>query len=215
MVDMLDFDCLTAKDISAEPFPYVIVPHFLRSDVRDAVEKDFPLIEKSGSFPLNSLSFGASFRTLIDSLSGERMRGIVEKKFGIDLSGKPVMVTVRGMCTARDGHIHTDSKSKLITMLLYMNRSWECASARLRLLRTPNDLENYAAEVPAEEGTLVVFRNGPNAWHGFAPFHGQRRVIQVNWVTGDDIVSRENARHRMSAFFKRLFAPAKAHAAQH
>ena len=29
----------------------------------------------------------------------------------------------------------------------------------------------------------MIFKNGPKAWHGFAPFHGQRRVIQVNWVT--------------------------------
>jgi len=91
------------------------------------------------------------------------------------------MATVRGQCTARDGHIHTDSDTKLVTMLLYTNRSWECASARLRLLRSTKRLDDYAAEVPAAESTLVIFRNAPNAWHGFAPFHGQRRVIQVNW----------------------------------
>jgi Rps23 Pro-64 3,4-dihydroxylase Tpa1-like proline 4-hydroxylase len=126
------------------------------------------------------------------------------------------MVTVRGRCTARDGRIHTDSETKLITMLLYTNRSWECRSARLRLLRSPDDLENYAAEVPPEESTLVIFRNGPKAWHGFAPFHGQRRVIQVNWVTDDGVVSREQTRHRVSAFFKRLISNGgRAHAAAH
>ena len=59
--------------------------------------------------------------------------------------------------------IHADSATKLVTMLLYTNRRHECARARLRLLRSPTDLDDYAAEVPAEESTLVIFRNGPNA----------------------------------------------------
>jgi len=42
------------------------------------------------------------------------------------------------------------------------------------------------------------------AWHGFEPVDGLRRVIQVNWVTDQSVVRREQARHRMSAFFKRL-----------
>jgi hypothetical protein len=127
------------------------------------------------------------------------------------------MVTVRGQCTARDGYIHTDSKTKLVTMLLYTNRPWECAAARLRLLRSATDLEDYAAEVPQEESTLVLFRNAPNAWHGFAPFHGQRRVIQVNWVSDARVVAREEARHRVSAYFKRLFGGSgdRSHAAAH
>lgn len=126
------------------------------------------------------------------------------------------MVTVRGLCAARDGYIHTDSTTKLVTLLLYTNRAWECGAARLRLLRSPTDLEDYAAEVPPEESTLVLFRNAPNAWHGFAPFHGQRRVIQVNWVSDARVVAREQGRHRVSAYFKRLFSPpGKSHAAAH
>ena len=144
------------------------------------------------------------------------MRELVERKFHIDLGERPVMVTIRGQCTARDGNIHADSATKLITMLLYTNRRHECVSARLRLLRSPTDLDDYAAEVPAEESPLVIFRNGANAWHGFAPFHGQRRVIQVNWVTDAQVVAREQTRHRVSAFFKRLVSPGtKADAASH
>jgi hypothetical protein len=212
---MLDLERLNATAVAEEPFPYAIVPGFVRSEARAGIETDFPAIARAGSFPLASLSFGPMFGKMIEQLSGEQMRVIVAKKFNLDLENKPVMVTVRGMCTARDGHIHTDSTSKLVTVLLYINRSWECASARLRLLRSRDNLEDFAAEVPAEEGTLVVFKNGPKAWHGFAPFHGQRRVIQVNWVTDESVVSREQTRHRVSAFFKRLFVPAKANAAQY
>ena len=38
------------------------------------------------------------------------------------------MVTARGQSAARDGQIHTDSRTKLITVLIYMNNSWESQS---------------------------------------------------------------------------------------
>lgn len=213
---MLDFARLDAAQVTTEPFPFTIVPGFVAAEFRDAIEGDYPRVERAGSFPLASLTYGPAFAQMVEELTGPGMRAIVARKFEIDLESRPVMTTVRGLCTARDGHIHTDSATKLITVLLYTNRSWECASARLRLLRSPNDLEDYVAEVPPDESTLVIFRNGPKAWHGFAPFHGRRRVIQVNWVTDASVVMREQARHRVSAFFKRLVSDrGKAHAAAH
>jgi hypothetical protein len=216
MESMLDFARVSAAPVAEEPFPFAIIPGAVAEEFRAPIEADYPAIARSGSFPLPTLAYGPAFAQLIEELTGTRMRGLIEQKFGIDLSGRPVMTTVRGQCTARDGNIHADSTTKLVTMLLYTNRAHECASARLRLLRSASDLDDYAAEVPAEESTLVIFRNTPNAWHGFAPFHGQRRVIQVNWVTDPAVVAREQARHRLSAFFKRLVTPAaKTHAAAH
>jgi hypothetical protein len=213
---MLDFARLDAASVTTEPFAFTIVPGFVASDFRNAIEADYPHIDRPGSFPLPSLTYGHAFAQLVNQLAGPEMRAIVARKFDIDLESRPVMVTVRGQCASRDGRIHTDSETKLITMLLYTNRSWECASARLRLLRSPDDLEDYVAEVPQEESTLVIFRNGPKAWHGFAPFHGQRRVIQVNWVMDASVVAREQTRHRVSAFFKRLISDrGRTHAAAH
>jgi SM-20-related protein len=48
----------------------------------------------------------------------------------------------------------------------------------------------------------------PHSWHGHEPSEGERRVIQLNWVTEDSVVRHEQARHRFSARLKRLFAPA-------
>ena len=78
----------------------------------------------------------------------------------------------------------------------------EPQSARLRLLRAPDDLNAVAAEVPPDEGTLLVFKNQPNAWHGFEAFEGPRKVIQLNWVTNARVVWWEQTRHKISAFFK-------------
>src|SRR5947209_15008717 len=44
---------------------------------------------------------------------------------------RPSMVTVRGRAQRKDGRIHADSKSKLITVLIYMNATWEAPGGRL------------------------------------------------------------------------------------
>lgn len=208
----VDFDALRARAAQSEPYPYVIVPEFVREDAQAGIEADFPAIEHAGSFPLASLKYGPRFSALMDALQGPQMAALVEEKLGVDLRGRPTTATVRGISKAADGKIHTDSKTKLITVLLYMNRGWESTHGRLRLLRDQNDLQNYAAEVPPDRGTLLIFKNGPTAWHGFEPFEGPRRVIQVNWVTDEGVVRRESARHRLSAFTKRLFGRSSANA---
>jgi hypothetical protein len=134
------------------------------------------------------------------------MRSAFERKFSIDLSGRPTMATVRGRCSEKDGQIHTDSTKKIITVLIYMNPNWETAGGRLRLLRSPDNLDDMILEVPPSEGTLLAFKRSENSWHGHKPFSGERRVIQFNWVTSEDVVRREQARHRFSATLKKVFA---------
>lgn len=206
MLSPVDFAALARAEPSDAPFRHLIVPGFITEAAQEGIETDYPKISHPGSFPLPSLSYGPRFETLIDTLTGTEMQRLVSQKLDIDLTNRPVTVTVRGVSRSADGEIHTDSKSKLVTLLLYMNQSWESTHGRLRLLRGPNDLDDYASEVPPDRGTLLIFKNGPRAWHGFEPFEGPRRVIQVNWVSSEAVVRRERARHRFSAFMKRLFA---------
>lgn len=200
-IDLAAFD---AAPLTREPFAYVMVPRFVRPEALDAINADYPSVTHPGSFPLPTLKYGPAFADLISAIQGPDFARSVEKKLGVDLKGRPTMVTARGVSAARDGQIHTDSRTKLITVLIYMNNAWEAKTGRLRLLRGPDDLEDMIAEVPPDEGTLLVFKNEPNAWHGFHPFEGPRRVIQLNWVTDEGVVWREQTRHRISAFFKRL-----------
>jgi hypothetical protein len=195
---------LHAAAVEHAPFPFFIVPRFVRADTLDAIRTDFPAIGHPGSFPLSTLEYGPAFAAFMDEIQGAGMAAAVSEKLGMDLTASPTMVTVRGQSRAADGKIHTDSRTKLVTALIYMNDSWESQKGRLRLVRSETDLNDVIAEVPPEQGTLLVFRNDPNAWHGFEPFAGPRRVIQLNWVTDASVVRREQARHRLSAFFKRL-----------
>ena len=200
----IDIAAFAATPLIREPFPYLMVPNFVRREAMAAINADYPPVVHPGSFPLPTLTYGPAFRVFMEAIQGPDFTRAVAEKFGLSLEGRPTMVTARGQSAARDGQIHTDSRTKLITVLIYMNNEWEAKTGRLRLLRGPNDLEDVIAEVPPDEGTLLVFRNEPNAWHGFHAFEGPRRVIQLNWVTDMGVVKREQARHRVSAFFKRL-----------
>jgi SM-20-related protein len=137
-------------------------------------------------------------------LTGPALRLAIEEKFGIDLGGRPTLVTVRGASDGKDGRIHTDSATKIITFLLYFNPVWDVAEGRLRLLRGPDDLEDYAIEVAPLAGTMLAFRRSERSFHGHRPHLGERRVLQLNWVTEPAVVRRELGRHRWSARLKAL-----------
>ncbi len=200
----LDLAAFRATPLVRTPFEYLILPGFIRSSALPAIHEDYPRVQKPGSFPLEDVTFGTAFRDLIEELRGDEMRLAFEEKFGLDLSDRPTMVTVRGRCWEKDGNIHTDALSKIITVLLYMNPAWESSGGRIRLLRSPTDLEDVIVEVPPTEGTLVAFRRRENSYHGHKQFIGERRVIQLNWVTDRGTVRREVLRHRISAWIKKI-----------
>ena len=200
----IDVEAVRSAALTRTPFPYFMVPRFVRPETIAAINADFPAVAHAGSFPLPTLSFGPAFAAFMDAIRGPEFARAVGEKLGLDLTQRPTMVTVRGQSNARDGQIHTDSVTKLVTVLIYMNGTWESPTGCLRLLRGPDDLNAVIAEVPPDEGTLLVFENKPNAWHGFEAFEGPRRVIQLNWVTNGRVVWWEQTRHKVSAFFKRL-----------
>ncbi len=200
----LDFSALAAAPLSREPFEHLILPGFVPARFAAEVGASYPAIDKPGSFALEDLPIQGALAALIEELNGEAFRAAVEDKFDLDLAGYPTLFTLRGMCGPNDGQIHTDSKTKVITVLLYLNEAWAPDGGRLRLLRSGEDLEAAASEVPPDFGTLLLFRRSENSWHGHKPFSGPRRVLQMNWVTSDRAASWNHFRHRVSAAVKRL-----------
>jgi hypothetical protein len=199
---VLDLDRLQAAPLATEPFEFVVVEHFVRESALPAILADFPRVKGAGSFPLAGLDCGAAFSGLVCALLAPALTRTVAEKFGVDLAGRPTMLTVRAWGDSRDGQIHTDSASKIITMLLYFNPVWERQEGRLRLLRGPRDLDDYACEVVPLAGTMLAFRRSARSFHGHRPFIGERRSLQLNWVIDAAVVRREQARHRWSARLK-------------
>jgi SM-20-related protein len=199
-----DFEALDRTPLHRDPFDYVVVPDFIKADRFPAVVADYPAVPGPGSHPPAELDVRGKFKELMDELLGAQFRSAIEGKFGIDLTGRPTMYTVRGFVREKDGAIHTDSTTKIITVLLYMNQRWEQDAGRLRLLRGPDNLDDYVAEVPPHGGTLLAFRRADNSWHGHKPTSGPRRAVQLNWVTSQEVVDGEQRRHQFSTRFKKL-----------
>ena len=204
---MLDYAALRATPVARDPFPHVVVPHFVPADALRAVVADLPPIDKRGSFPIDAVRLGPRAAALMRELEASELRDAIAERFGLDLADAPTMLTLRGCTNERDGYIHRDSAAKRVTILLYLNPvtdAWAQHEGCLRLLRTPDDLENYAVEVPPVNGTLLVFPNGPTTWHGHKRFTGQRYSVQLNYMTTDAKARSELRRHRFSALVKRL-----------
>jgi SM-20-related protein len=204
---VFDLESLRKTPLSRDPYEHVIVSSFVQPEALRAINEDYPAIEQGGSFPLASVTFGPGFQVMVDALESDEFRKAFEEKFQIDLAGRPTTITVRKRCTTRDGHIHTDSLSKIITILLYMNPAWDDSGGRgrLRLLRS-NNLDDFAAEVPPSGGSLVAFLRSDHSWHGHLPFIGERRVIQFNWVTDNESQRFTIFRHRLSASVKQMLS---------
>lgn len=202
---VLDLDALARAPLTREPFDFAVVPGFIRAEAAAAIERDFPAIPAPGSFPPGVLRYGPAFRELLGELRGPDLAGELGQKFRVPLYELPTMLTVRGRTSEHDGRIHHDRRGKVITALLYLNRGWQEKTGWLRLLRSRDNLDDYAAEIAPEMGTLLVFRCTPNAWHGHKPFVGQRRAIQLNWVNSRLMCWYEQGRHSLSALSKQFF----------
>lgn len=201
---LLDLDVLRATPLVAEPFKHIVVPGFLQAATAASVRADFPEIAYPGLLPVEATSPGPSFAALIRELTGREVAMAFSEKFGLDLTGRPTMVTLRGRAQEKDGRIHTDSPAKLVTALLYFNEDWEAAGGRLRLLRKKDDLGDIIAEVPPLLGTLAAFKRSDNSYHGHEPFSGVRRYVMINWMTSGLAAQRELMRHKLSAQAKKM-----------
>jgi SM-20-related protein len=200
----LNLDKLRQAKIETDPFMYTIVPGFLSAGTVRQVNATYPPITKGGSFPIESLDAGMAIKEVIDELDSAEFEAVVAECFDVDLAERPKMYSLRGYTRGKDGQIHTDSKDKIITVLLYLNESWQQPGGRLRILRDGRNVDNFVAEVPPDNGTLLVFKRSDTSWHGHHPFDGPRRSLQMNWMTSEGSKGWHKVRHTLSATIKKL-----------
>ena len=202
----LNLDKLRAAKIETDPFQYTIISGFLDADSVKRINATYPNIEKGGSYPVESLQDTMAIKDVIAELDSPEFEALIEEKFDVTLEGRPKMYSLRGYTRAKDGSIHTDSKDKIITVLLYLNENWQQPGGRLRILRDGTNVDNFAAEVAPDNGTLLVFKRSDTSWHGHHPFEGPRRSLQMNWMTSEGSKGFHAIRHKISAVVKKLTA---------
>ena len=193
--------------VAQAPFAFLVAPAQLPDSERGTLLHDFPHYGSAGFFPYRAEDCGPSVRELVEELRGAAIAGAIGQRLGVpDLASLPAIVTISDSVHRRHGTIHTDSKAKIATALLYLNESWPQTSAGcLRLLRSGDDISLLAApEIRPLYGTLVAFRRADSSWHGHLPFEGKRRVIQVAWLASAEDVARKHRRGRFSRLVKKM-----------
>jgi hypothetical protein len=200
----IDLAKLDATPLDTTPFEYLVVRDFVRPERAAEIGADFPEIRQPGSFPLPSVHAHGAFAGLADEMASRAFMASMERKFDVDLGEAATMFTVRGWCRREDGEVHTDSKSKIITVLVYLNDGhWMPLGGRLRLLSSDR-IEDWTSEIRPDFGTLLAFRRSDHSWHGHLPHEGPRRILQMNWVVSSRRAVWEQLRHTVSAHAKKL-----------
>ena len=179
---MINLDALKNAKLNTDPFDFLVVSDFLDRETLAEVNADYPAIDTAANHALDNLQFGPAFARLMEEVQGREFAEVLGERFDMDLASLPTTVTVRKYCERTDGNIHTDHKSKVITVLLYFNETWEHADGQLRMLRSKRDIEDYTAQVKPLGGTLLAFRRTDHSWHGHTRFVGERRMVQLNYL---------------------------------
>ena len=204
MNNILNLDALQSAPLNTDPYPYFTVPHSIQEQAVGAVINDFPKIQDGGSYKLDDVKYGPEFDNLLKSLDTPEFRKILCDKFDVDVMDLPMMITLRGYSRKKDGRIHTDSKTKVLTILIYLNEDWTAETGRLRVLRSADDMEDYVAEIVPGPGSMMAFKVTDNGWHGYPAFEGQRQSIQINFLTSEAANSKHRFFHGLSAKLKKL-----------
>lgn len=181
-METIDIEAFERAAVRSEPCDFIVVPGFIKTEALEAINRDYPKIDAPGNFAPEQLEYGPSFQTLLDELNSPQLKQRYNEKFGLDLSPYPLQMTIRKYSEASDGNVHNDSKSKIITSLIYFNEEWPHEGGKLRLLRSSWNIDNYVAEVEPVRGTLIAFRRNERSFHGFKKMEGERRSLQMYWV---------------------------------
>jgi hypothetical protein len=190
-----------------EPFHYLVARRQLPADSATALREDFPKYAGAGFFPYEEKDCGPSINRLVADLTDPAVASAVGARLGIDNLGQyPTLVTLCRALNKRHGTIHTDSKSKVATALLYFNETWpETSDGCFRFLNRIDAIDDLAApEIKPLYGNFVVFKRADNSFHGHLPYEGERRVIQVAWLTSIEEKLRKTQRGKFSRLFKKL-----------
>lgn len=194
--------------VQAQPFAFLIAREQLPDTARAELAADFPRYSSAGFFPHEAKDCGPALNRLIDELTSREFADAIGARLGVpDLGEYPSLVTICRSLNKRHGTIHTDSKSKIVTALVYLNESWpDISEGCFRFLNRIDDIDNVVvAEIRPLYGNLVAFRRADNSFHGHLPHEGERRVVQVAWLTSEDEKLRKTQRGKLSRLFKKLF----------
>jgi len=201
---MLDFEALENAAVFDTPFNYLTAGEVLTRAQAAEIRRDYPPITRNGFLPLSRLETKGAFLALIEDLRSPRLAEILSGKLDFDFRDKPVMITVRRLSKRGDGRIHNDSVAKIGTLLIYLNDTWRGSGGVIRALNGPDNMDDFAAEVPPLAGNVFAFVRSPASWHGHPPYAGERYVVQTTWLSSREELARKEKRGGLQYYLKKL-----------
>jgi Rps23 Pro-64 3,4-dihydroxylase Tpa1-like proline 4-hydroxylase len=181
---------LRAKFESARPFKHLVIEHFLKKDVAEALLRDFPAFDPKralnefgevGKKAVNERieTLSPSYAAVADYLKSAAFLGLMS-----DLTGIPDLmpdVNMYGGGTHENRHgqeldahvdFNYDPKTKLhrrLNLLVYLNREWdESWGGSIELHSNPRKPdENEIASIAPLLNRAVIFETNEYSWHGF------------------------------------------------
>ena len=171
---MLDPARLAEADTTVlrEPFPLLVAHGQLPADEVQALADDFPRYGSAGFFPSAPEDCGPSVRALVDAITAPAFADALGAQLGVEgLGSYPTLVTLCQSLNKRHGTIHTDSRSKVVTALVYLNEDWpDTSGGCLRFLRRIDDIDDVVLpEIRPLYGTITAFKRADNSFHGHLP----------------------------------------------
>ena len=125
------------------------------------------------------------WEALVLNILSPQYRAAMAALTGCDLAQSPMEVNAFHYGPGSSMDVHQDLPQKLVTHVLYFNRSWNTADGGcLRILRSA-DVADVAAEIVPVAGHSAVIVRSENSWHAVPPIASDapfsRRSITVTF----------------------------------
>jgi len=177
------FNYESLHDLQLQETPYRYLQHnasILHSDPLDRLCKNFPATDKIGHNDVKDVQLSQEWQAFRDEIYSPAYRKAMEHITGLSLSGYEVGIGIRESSKLSHGAPHSDVPRKKMTHLIYFNQEWPYNTGNLRVLRSLN-LNDVHDTITPLKGHGIIFVVSKHSYHGFEPFEGVRKAIQINF----------------------------------
>jgi Rps23 Pro-64 3,4-dihydroxylase Tpa1-like proline 4-hydroxylase len=190
----------------AETFP---VDHYKRVEAYGG-EKDYAydarlLIGMGARTVAHREHLSDAWQRLADDLRSPEYREAIAALTGVDLSGALLEVNVFHYGPGASLGAHPDLPDKLVTHVLYFNRTWNVADGGCLTILRSKEADSLVATIPPVVGNSALLVRSDESWHAVSPVVGDtplsRRSLTATfyrpgstssmWPDGDETPLRD------------------------
>lgn len=212
---MIDFERISLHHLNTDPFEWAAIDGLYQADDASALAATYPcdhfkLVsavggEKDYAYEARALiGMGESTVTYADELSdawralaadlvSPEYRAAIASLTGCDVTHLPMEVNVFHYGPGCSLGAHRDLPEKLITHVLYFNRSWDNAQGGCLSILRSSDPADLAAQVSPVVGNSAVIVRSDCSWHAVSRVVGDapqsRRSVTVTFYQPGSVSS--------------------------